>query len=1041
MQIDFQPSLLLQPEITEINRLPARATMQAFSPKQLAKGEPTKSVWRKSLNGVWRFKLIDKPADASKGWFKSSASARGWRDINVPGVWTRQNTGDLPHYANWVMPFDCVYPPDVPDQNPTGLYKTQFKVQKNWLKRSTILHLGGFESAAIVWCNGKFIGMGKDSRLPSEFDLSPALTEGENTLAIMVIRWCDGTWIEDQDHWNHAGIHRDVFIESRGKTHIFDLHITADFDCKTGEGSLRCVTRIDGESAGWKTRSRIETLAGKGVAGLPALDVDQFDNRGHQEQIISSHIFEGYGTDSQVQVKRIKPWSAEVPNRYQVVTELIDPKGKVVEGHKTYVGFKNVEVRDRRLFVNGEAILIIGVNRHDHHPINGKTVSKAEIRSELVMMKQHNINAVRTAHYPNDPCLLELCDELGLYVIDEANVECHGRYKSVSNNPRFQKAIIERVMRMVARDKNHACIIGWSMGNESGHGPAHDAAAALVRKIDPSRFIHYEGAVAQRFDSVIGGDAEFALTAPSASERSATDLVCPMYPPIDLILSWAKWAEKTKADDRPLIICEFSHAMGNSNGSLSEYVDAFYAEPALGGGFIWDWRDQGLVEYDEQGRFYWAFGGHFGEKMHDINFNINGLVSSDNEPHFGLREYQWSARPLECKHLGGRKIRAHNRRHFQDSSDLNLSWQLLENGCVIERGSLKPIIDAGQEKTISIPFKSKTRKGSDWHLNVFWSLKNQNQWADKGHCLAWDQFALDTALPTLPSYPTPRKKPVKIDSLSYAKSRIKLAADGAIDRLVVNGKVVIDSDISLSLWRAPTDNDGGKLGWRAEFPSKRLEWMGLGLDDLKLDSRSISVGSIDAGEQLRLDRRYTNSQNRIVQHITVWTLTQAGAQADETIVVPKAWHDLPRVGIRFEVPKGLENLEWYGLGPDESYPDRCKAQTIGRWSSSVSGQYHAFAVPQEHGAHYASRAFALTNRNGKGLNIVFGQPLSFSARHCFDDDITLAATMAELSMRDSTEVHIDVGMRGMGTGACGPDVLAPYQVVGGRHQFSWMIRS
>ena len=984
---------------------------------------------------------MSKPEAAAEGWFDTGRRAKGWRKISVPGVWTRQQTGDLPHYANWVMPFDCVSPPDVPEDNPTGLYKTQFRVAKAWHKRSTVLHIGGFESVAIVWCNGQFIGMGKDSRLPSEFDLSSAIHDGDNSLAIMVVRWSDGTWIEDQDHWNHAGIHRDVFLESRGPTHIFDLNINADYDPSSGAGMLQCVTRIEGKSKGWKIQSTVESLNGKRITKLPAVEVNQFHAGNQMEQIQSSHTFEGYGTDSSVLVTKVKPWSAEEPNRYRVVTELLNPRGKVTEVHHTVIGFKRVEIKDRRLLVNGKAILILGVNRHDHHPINGKTVSEQEMRAELVMMKQHNINAVRTAHYPNDPNLLHLCDELGLYVIDEANVESHGRYKSVCNNPRFHKAIIERVMRMVVRDRNHACIIGWSLGNESGHGPAHDAAAALVRKLDPSRFIHYEGAVAERFNTVIGGDAEFALNAPSESERSASDLVCPMYPPIDLIVSWAQWAERTKMDDRPLIICEFSHAMGNSNGSLCEYVDAFYAEPALGGGFVWDWRDQGLAEYDEKGRLYWAFGGHFGEKMHDINFNMNGLVGSDGTPHFGLREYQWCARPMSAEHLGGRRVRITNRRHFCDSSDLRLEWRLTENGVMVERGGLKPIIEAGKSKTVTIPFTTKLDRSSDWHLNLSWHLKKKTDWADAGHMVSWDQCTLLTRSFSLAEYQVPRKKPAAVREIRHAKSRIALDSQGAIETIEINNRMVINSDVRVSLWRAATDNDGGKLDWRADFPSKRLDWLALGLKDLKLDSRTVSVASIDAGQQLRLDRLYKNPDNTTLHHTTVWTLSAESIQADETIRVPTAWKDLPRIGIRFEVPQEFEKLEWYGLGPDESYSDRHAAQTMARWSSTVGDQYHPFAVPQEHGAHHAAQSMSLTDKNHGGLNIQFGQPLSFSARRCFDEDLYAAQTLAELKMRDNTEVHLDVAMRGLGTAACGPDVAPEYQLHGGRYNFSWMIKS
>ncbi len=1026
---------ILQPQLTEINRLPSRAPLQPYL------GD---APWRQSLDGVWRFQLVTAPDAAPEGWMTSDTSGGDWRDINVPGVWTRQDTWDKPIYTNVRMPFVTPTEPGmVPEKNPTGLYRSNFCTLSDWADRDVIIHVGGFESCALLWCNGAFVGMGKDSRLPSEFDLTPYLVAGANQLAIMVIKWSDATWIEDQDHWRHGGLHRSIFIEARGRTRIDDIAAVADFDPETSTGTLGVTAVVKGMSAGWSVCGWIEDDRGQVIAELAATPVAQFPTgQGLLMELTTSYVYAGHDAVFSVAMDGIKPWSAEQPVRYRLITELLDPCGTVTETHATWIGFRRVEVRDRRLLINGQPIIIIGVNRHDHHHVTGKSPSVEDMRADLVSMKQHNINAVRTAHYPNDHRLLDLADELGLYVVDEANVECHARAKAVSNDVRYQKAIIERTHRMILRDRNHPSVIGWSLGNESGHGPAHDGAAAFARRVDPTRFIQYEGAVMERFGTFWSDPTALSQQAPGLSERTATDIICPMYPPIDFIVNWARWAEETKRDDRPLIMCEYSHAMGNSNGSISEYVDAFFAEPALGGGFIWEWRDHGLAEIAENGRPYWAYGGHFGEEQHDGNFCCDGLVGPDGTPHPGLREYMWAARPITAKWGPDSKIALSNRRHFASSDDLGCHWSVQKNGVTVESGMLDIAVAAGTTKVISDPHIMPIDGDAEYHLTIEWRLKTANDWAEAGHLLSWDQLAIfvpETAILAAPIPPIMQAQSTTIEQLQLGPATIHLDNSGQISGVDLNGARIIDGDITACLWRAPVDNDGVKTMEGIGLPNRREEWIALGLDQLKMSASKACIEDTGDGPVLILEREWVSVHDQRAFHRSRWQATGAGVRVDEEIVIPATWPDMPRVGVRFVVPADYENLSWFGLGPDETYPDRMKAQTTGRWQSTVTQQFHDYALPQETGAHQQTRWFALTRPNGSGLCITLPRPISFSARHEHDADIDRSRTLADLVRQENIEVHIDAAMRGVGTGACGPDALPAYRVGPGTYAFSWIV--
>ena len=1034
-------SHLLQPNLLDLGRLPARSNLEAFPDRTvLATGG---SPWRCALDGVWRFQLVPAPDRAPRDWTVADTGAAGWRDINVPGVWTRQGTGDLPHYANWRMPFETAGPPEMPADNPTGLYRTRFEVSDAWDARQTVLHIGGFESLVLVWCNGRFVGMGKDSRLPSEFDLTEHVNEGGNNLAIMVVRWCDATWIEDQDHWNHGGLHRSVFLESRAATHVRDIIVDTDFEAKTQIGTATIKVETSGLSTGYRARAVLEDRAGQVCFTSADTPIDQFDiAQAVGAQWAQSYAFKGPVSVIELELSGATPWSAERPSRYRLITELIDADGAVCEVHETWIGFTRVETRDRRLLVNGKPVVLVGVNRHDHHPENGKTCSKEDIRAELVTMKRHNINAIRTAHYPNDPVLLDLADELGFYVIDEANVECHARWSEVAQHPGYRAAIVDRTVRMIARDRNHPSIIGWSLGNEAGHGPAHDAAAAAARHLDPGRFVHYEGAVSLRLSFPFGRSPETTQQAPTNAERAATDVVCPMYPPIDHIVDWARWAEQTQLDDRPLLLCEFSHAMGNSNGSLGDYVDAFFAEPALAGGFVWDWRDQGLAETDAEGRFFWAYGGHYGDEPNDANFNINGLVGPDGAPHPALREYMWAARPLAVEMAGPGRIRVHNRRVFENSSDVTLVWCVLCDGEEVERGQLNPDIRAGEVAEIVLEIQTDI-EGGEWHLNVSWVLNAATDWAPEGHVVAWDQLVLSapTSAPMrVPSLAGAAAESDENFTLTTGRAALNVDSDGAITGLAVSGAAVIVSPITPSLWRPPTDNDGGKPGARPLFQNRTAEWVGYGLNALVPGRVERSTHSAADEEVTKLRRAWTGANDAALIHETRLHRVEDALIFDEEIVVPEAWLDLPRVGLRFEVAPEFDQLEWFGLGPDESYPDRKGAQTVGLWRSSVADQYHPYVRPQEYGAHEDVRWFRLRNDKGQGVQVTLPQPLSFTARLHHTEDLNAAETLAELTERGTIEVLIDAAMRGLGTAACGPDALPQYRVGAGTYRFRWQLQ-
>jgi len=1012
------------PECVGIGRWPGRSVLVPFPDAASARaGDPAASPWRRSLDGAWRFRLVARPEDVPDDFADPGFDDADWETIEVPGHWTTQGH-DHPHYTNVQMPFPEL-PPRAPAANPTGLHRRRVELPAAWAGRRVVLHFGGAESVLYVWWNGEPVGLSKGSRLPAEFEVTAHARTGGNLLAVAVVRWSDASFLEDQDHWFMAGLQRSVHLLSLGPTFLRDVAIDAGLDDACRDGVLGARVEVGGESApppGLRARLSLFDPKGRPVWKRPvereiARPGNPYLHRGPWAEFIET-------------VSRPRPWSAETPHLYRLVVELVDAEGATLEAVSQRIGFRRIEVHDRSLRVNGVPILIRGVNRHEHDDVRGKAVTRESMIADIRLMKQFNFNAVRTAHYPNDPAWYELCDEYGLYVVDETDIESHAFLASLCHDPRYTPAFLDRGMRMVQRDKNHACIVLWSLGNESGHGASHGAMAGWIRRYDASRPLHYEGAL------------EFDLY----REAATSDVVCPMYTPVEEIVAWAE----SGRGERPLILCEYSHAMGNSNGGLGDYWDAFEAHPALQGGFIWDWVDQGLAAVDPRGREYWAYGGDFGDEPNDGNFCINGLVWPDRTPHPAM----WEAKALQqpvgvaLRSTVAGRLRVTNKRDFSDLSDLRGAWALAVDGRVVARGRLPRLTTApGAWQELTIPLaKPELAPGQEAFLDVWFETVRESAWAPKGHEVARTQLAL----PWRGRAP----RPARIKRTAASRARVDRSGDrvrvecagtsievcgrsGAITALDLGDGPLTADGARLSLWRAAVDNDGVKAWGGGGRPLGR--WLEQGLAALPVETESLSAQRVADSVRISLRQRAGDLRHRATFRIE----PDGRVAAEHEVVLPAAWADPPRLGVVFVLRPGLERLDWFGLGPHEDYEDRQRGVRVGRWRSTVAEQYVPYIVPQEHGSHGETRWVSLRDANGRGLAIEAldrrGPLLRFTASHYSADDLFAARHTCDLEPRAETVLHLDHRQRGLGTGACGPDAAPRHRIGAGRHRFGYRI--
>jgi beta-galactosidase len=1033
------------PETISLGRLPARASLIPYPDAASARTRGA-SPRVLSLNGDWRFRLAARPEAVPEAFVQPDFDDSGWSSLPVPSNWTLHGH-DRPHYTNVQMPFDNA-PPGVPEDNPTGLYRTTFTLPAAWDGRRIVLQVGGAESVLYVWLNGAPIGMGKDSRLPQAFDLTAQVRRGEpNHLCCAVVKWSDASFVEDQDQWWMGGIHRDVFLYATDATYIADVFARAEPDAALQDGVLTVTTRLGFSGPpqdGWQVECQLFDAEGLAVLDAPLRDPVKADNRNHNPY---RGPLARLTQSAAVTAPRL--WSSEAPRLYTLVVSLISPEGETVEATSCRVGFRRVELGDRALLINGKPVMIRGMNRHEHDPVRGKAITRESMVRDIELMKQFNVNAVRCSHYPNAEAWYELCDEYGLYLIDEANLEAHAFLHDLCRDPRYLAQFVERGQRMVERDKNHPCVIVWSLGNESGYGPNHDAMAGVIRGLDPSRPLHYEGATWAWDEGYTPIPAGLLGDAASRSGRRASDLICPMYPPIDNLMRWAKADDP--ADRRPMILCEYSHAMGNSNGSLGDYWDAFETWPGLQGGFIWEWCDHGLLQHTPDGRAFFAYGGDFGDTPNDLNFCCDGIVGADRAPHPALWEFKTLAQPVTVRWIDAEAgiIEVRSKRDFTSLADLDGGWTLEVDGAVVAEGALPPLATApGAAETVRLPLpRPSLAPGQEAFVRLRFTLAEATAWTAAGHEVAWTQLSL--ALPVAAAAAraaAPAAKPLR---LQEDGGRILVAGDdfeavfsaagGGLERLDWRGRPVIIAGPRLQVWRGATDNDGIK-GQTRQKGKPLGRWLAAGVDRLSFAPAQLSARRTDDGVQVSIEQVVAcAAAAEAVVHRHDYEIGADGRiRVRNRFLVDEALADLPRLGVTLSLADDFEALEWFGRGPRETYADRKRAGWIGRFAGTVSDQYVAYAMPQEHGNKTDLRWLALSAPQAS-VRFTPAAPCEGSASRFAPEDLFAAAHTTDLRPRREVRVNLDVAQRGLGTASCGPDTLERYRIAAGEHGLDYEI--
>lgn len=990
---------------------PPHATLIPYPDEAAALlGPAAASIHHRLLSGRWRFCYVSRPEAVPTDFFAESFADDDWATIPVPSNWQIHGYG-RPNYTNIAYPFS-VDPPYVPDENPVGLYRTLFDLPDKWSGRRIFLNFDGVCSAFYVWVNGRLVGFSKCSHMPAEFDVTDQVRKGENLLAVQVFQWSDGSYLEDQDMWRLSGIFREVSLFSLPPVHIRDAAVRMRLDEQYRDAILQVTASLRNQTgdiaSGYSVSMRLCDTRGRTVAegrcAAPAIGP------------------EGEGEASmELSVVAPKKWSAEEPNLYTLLLSLVGPDGSAAQAQRIAVGFRQIERRGVHVLLNGVPLEIRGVNRHDTHPDLGYAVSLESMVRDITLMKQHNINAVRASHYPNDPRWLNLCDRYGLYVIDEADLETHGfGYEDPDipcRRPEWREAFVDRARRMVERDKNHPSVIIWSLGNESGYGPNHDAMAEWIRAADPTRLIHYEGA----------GDAPMV------------DVVSTMYPTVERLIEEGKRSD----DDRPFFMCEYAHAMGNGPGNLKEYWEAIRAHPRLLGGCVWEWVDHGIRQRTESGEEWFAYGGDFGDEPNDGDFCIDGLNFPDRIPHTGLIEYKKIIEPvhIEALDLGAGRVRIISRYQFSSLSHLQGRWSVTCDGEVLAGGDL-PRLDtpAGGTAEVSLPYELEAGAQDGIPLlDISFALADDTLWAKRGHEVAWAQFEL----PVAPG-PAPVVHLSDMAALAVEESEAAITLRGDDFAVVFDalrgticswrwrGIELLTAGPRLNLWRAPTDND---------VESAR-EWRKAGLD--KLQHRVARVELVGRSPFARIEVESvlaTHSQAPAFSCRHRYTICGSGDVIVGTKVTPRrTLPPLPRLGLQLRLPGAFDRFAWYGRGPHESYADRKESARVGIYRGTVQDQYVPYIFPQENGNKTEVRWAAVTDLRGSGL-LAVGMPLlNVSAHHYTPEDFTEARHTYELVRRAETILNLDYAQAPLGSASCGPGPLDKYLLKAGPTEFSVRLR-
>jgi len=1001
-------------KIYEKNREPGHATLIPYATELKAReGNRTKSSFYLSLNGKWKFLYANNPSLASKDFYEPAISTENWNDITVPGSWQLQGY-DIPIYTNVKYPFRPVDPPNIPDDfNPVGSYRRSFKIPSSWKDRQIFLHFEGVKSAFYVWMNGKQVGYSEGSATPAEFNITSFLNEEDNVVAVQVFRWSDGSYLEDQDAWRLSGIYRDVYLFSTPYVHVRDFYVTTTLDEHYINADLNVRINACNYSDTAKENHLIESVL--------------LDNSGNQvgdPQIQNVSVPAKDETIIRMNQKIDNPnlWSAESPYLYTLLLKLKDSNDQVIELESAKIGFRSSEINNGQLLVNGVPVTLKGVNRHEHDPDYGRTVSEEMMIKDIKLMKKFNINAVRTSHYPNCPRWYELCDQYGLYLIDETNIETHEIWSKLSIDPDWREAFVDRAKRMVERDKNHPSIIIWSLGNESGYGENHEAMAAWIRDYDPTRPIHYE-----------------ATDPGYSSEPSHFDIIANMYPSVEFMIELTE-----KYPDRPVIICEYAHAMGNSVGNLRDYWDAIETYPRLQGAFIWDWVDQGLRQFTADHVEYFAYGGDFGEEITDGNFCINGLVFPDRTIQPELYEvkkvYQYvSFEPIDLKNGN---VRIVNKYDFQNLYFCELDWQIGVDGKILQQGGLNNLnIKPRQSKEFTIPYTlPDITTGSEYWLTISLKLKEDTHWASKGHEIAWVQFELPTKEIIDPIKQSEDVPSVQLNEnedaweisgkdieVTFCKNR------GTISIYRYKDKDLINVGPLPNFWRAPTDNDAG--GDERSFAHR---WLKAGLDKLKFEDVKVLATQIDLiSVQVVVTMQIAGDSDKI-DYRGIYTIFGNGdIILDSQFDVGEDFPPLPKVGLKLTVPETFTEFTWYGRGPHESYWDRKSGAAVGLYSGKVEDQYVPYIMPQENGNKSDVRWAVLMDKTNTGLLVAGKSPINVSAHHYTVENLTAAKHTYEVEKSDFITWNLDYQLMGLGgDDSWNPRTHEEYQLIAGRYRYT-----
>ncbi len=979
-------------QVIGINKEPPYYSFMHYPDQQSALADSTLAVhtpYYQSLDGQWHFHFSKNPAERPKDFYKTAFNDSKWAKIPVPSMWQLEGY-DRPIYLNIRYPFHPDYPAHPPlvnaDNNPVGSYLTIFTVPQDWDGREVFIHFDGVESAFYIWVNGEKVGYSQGRMTPAEFNLTPFLKKGKNRLAVEVYRWSDGSYLEDQDMWRYCGIFRPVYLYSTPKEHLEDFFVRSSLDNRYENGLMHITVKVRNSSDDNYPPATVEAYLydqqGKLVGNGPIAQTKTITDI----PAGTDGIAELYA-----QVPNPGQWTAETPNLYTVVLVMKDSNGNVLEAARTTTGFRNIEIKDGMLLVNGVPVKLKGVNMQDFDPYHGRAVDFKWIEKDVKLLKQANINTVRMSHYPHDPRYYALFDKYGMYVLDEADLESHGMHEREllpGSDPLWTNACVDRMARMIARDKNHPSVIIWSLGNEAGYGENFAIMAAYARAVDPSRPIHYE------------------------QMNSVADMVSHMYPtPSDL-----QHMAMDPTIHKPIFMCEYDHSMGNSTGGLTAYWDLINHYKNLIGGCIWDWVDQGLYKKDAKGKMFWAYGGDYGDVPNDGNFNINGFVNPDRTPHPAYYEikhvYQYVT--FTAGDLSKGQIMIHNGYFHASLRNYDIQWSLTQNGKEIQSGIIDTLTTpANGWARLHLPIKEPTLKaGSEYWLNLNVTLKNKEYWADKGFTVAWDQFKMPWAVAPAPQLGEADGTPVQVtqsgDAILLSGTSFKVVIDkqtGALQNYSWNGKELISGPLRPNFWRAPTDND--KAGWHEELDA----WKNAGkerrvtsVNIIKQDDQSVMVavkGTLPVGEST-WQVAYTIYENGIVK--VEESLNPIGQ-------VPPC---IPKIGMTLRIPKEFESMCWYGRGPQENYPDRQTGATVGIYSGLVDSLWTNYVRPQDNGNRDDVRWVRFTNAAEQGLMAVGEPTLSVSAWPYSLQDLEQATHIDGLPTRDYITVNLDDKQMGVG---------------------------